>query len=211
MTPLSDHRGCLIAFEGIEGAGKSSQVHLVATALRRRGWSVVETREPGGTTLGSELRRLVMHAEHTAPVPLAELLLYLADRAQHLAEVLEPALVRGDVVITDRFSASTIAYQGYARGLDVDIVTQLDGIVRNGIAPTLTVLFDCPVEIGLRRARVDDRFHREEREFHERVRTAFLSFARADPGRYCVVDASAPAERVTEEALTGVLQCLNRQ
>ena len=210
MTPLSDRRGCLIAFEGIEGAGKSTQLHLVAGALRRRAWSVVETREPGGTALGSEIRRLVMHTEESTPVPLTELLLYLADRAQHLAEVIEPALVRGDVVLTDRFSASTIAYQGYARGLDVEVVTQLDGIVRNGIAPALTVVFDCPVEMGLRRARGDDRFHREERDFHDRVRTAFLSFARADPDRYYVVDASASPDTVTHDALAGVLQCLNR-
>lgn len=212
MKPLgpSDRRGCLIAFEGIEGAGKSTQVPLVAAALRRRGWTVVETREPGGTPVGVDLRRLVMHAHAATPVPMTELLLYLADRAQHLAEVIEPALARGEVVLTDRFSASTIAYQGYARRLDIDVVTQLDGLVCHGIAPSVTVVFDCPVEFGLRRARGDDRFHREEREFHERVRAAFLSFARADPQRYCVVDATASPEAVTSEALAGVLGCLDR-
>jgi len=212
VKPLSpsDRRGCLIAFEGIEGAGKSTQVPRVATALRRRGWSVVETREPGGTPLGAELRRLIMHADRATPVPMTELLLYLADRAQHLAEVIEPAMARGDVVLTDRFSASTIAYQGYARHLDVDVVTQLDGVVRDGIAPALTVVFDCPVEVGLRRARGDDRFHREEREFHERVRAAFLSFARADPQHYCVVDATAASDTVTDAVLAGVLRCLTQ-
>lgn len=212
MKPLSpnDRRGCLIAFEGIEGAGKSTQMPLVAAALRRRGWSIVETREPGGTVLGAELRRLVMDAHAATPVPMTELLIYLADRAQHLAEVIEPALARGDLVLTDRFSASTIAYQGYARRLDVDVVTQLDGIVCHGVVPALTVLFDCPVEVGLRRARGNDRFHREEREFHERVRAAFLSFARADPQRYCVVDAAAAPDAVTGAAVAGVLQCLER-
>ena len=182
----------------------------MAAALRRRGWAVVETREPGGTPLGAELRRLVRRAEGATPVPTTELLLYLADRAQHLAEIIEPALVRGDLILTDRFSASTIAYQGYARGLDVDVVTELDGLVCHGIAPALTVVFDCPVEVGLRRARGDDRFHREEREFHERVRAALLSFARGAAQRYCVVDATAAPEKVTDETLAGVLRCLDR-
>ena len=146
-------RGCLIAFEGIEGAGKSTQVRLTADALHQRGVRVVETREPGGTALGSELRHVLMHRFDTVPTPLTELLLYLADRAQHLSEVIVPAVAAGAVVLTDRFSASTIAYQGYARGLDVATVTQLDAIVRDGVTPALTVLLDCPVSHGLQRAR----------------------------------------------------------
>jgi dTMP kinase len=202
-------RGRLIAFEGIEGAGKSTQLQLAAAALRQRGFTVVETREPGGTPLGSELRRILMHVPETPPTPLAELLLYLADRAQHLAEVIIPAITRGHVVLTDRFSASTLAYQGYARTLDLEMVSRLDAIVRQGVAPALTVLLDCPVAVGLRRAHGDDRFHREEHEFHERVRNGFLSLARQDAERYCVIDATGPAETVRRAVEAAVLQCLS--
>lgn len=202
-------RGCLIALEGVEGAGKSTHLRGVAAALRDRGVAVLETHEPGGTPLGAELRRLLMHMPETPPTPLAELLLYLADRAQHVAQLIAPALVSGQVVLTDRFSASTIAYQGYARGLDLGMVTRLDAIARQGVSPALTVLLDCPVEVGLRRARGDDRFHREEREFHERVRAGLLSLAREDWDRYCVIDAAAPPARVQQEILAAVMRCLN--
>ena len=161
--------------------------------LRNRGIAVLETHEPGGTAFGAEVRRILMHMPETPPTPLAELLLYLADRAQHITQVIAPALASGQVVLTDRFSASTIAYQGYARRLDLAMVTRLDAIARQGVSPALTVLLDCPVDVGLRRARGDDRFHREEREFHERVRAEFLSLAREDWDRYCVIDATAPA------------------
>jgi len=202
-------RGRLIAFEGIEGAGKSTHLHLAAATLRAQGVAVVETREPGGTPLGTELRRLLMH-QPQAPAPWAELLLYLADRAQHLAEVIEPALARGAVVLTDRFSASTIAYQGYARQLDIETVIHLDALVRHGVRPALTVVLDCPVAVGLRRARGDDRFHREEAAFHERVRAAFLAFARQEPERYRVIDAGGESERVQEDVLAAVRECLRR-
>jgi dTMP kinase len=201
-------RGCLIAFEGIEGAGKSTQLRLAANALRARGVSVVETREPGGTAIGAELRRILMHGAGPPPSPLTELLLYLADRAQHLAEVIVPALAEGHVVLTDRFSASTIAYQAFARQLDVDTVRRLDATVRGGIAPKLTVLLDCPVAIGLQRAHGDDRFHREQEEFHERVRAAFLTLARQEPRCYCVVDATGASETVQQAVLAAVMRCL---
>jgi dTMP kinase len=210
VSRLSD-RGRLIAFEGIEGSGKSTQLGLTAAALRHRGVTVVETREPGGTQLGTELRRLLMHVPDSAPTPLTELLLYLADRAQHLAEVILPALARGAVVLTDRFSASTIAYQGYARQQDLETVTRLDAVVRRGLWPALTLVLDCPVAIGLRRARGDDRFHREQEEFHRRVRAAFLRFAEEDPTRYGVIDASRPPEEVHGDVLAAVLRCLNLQ
>lgn len=202
-------RGCLIAFEGVEGAGKSTQIRLTAGALRARGVAVVETREPGGTPLGVEVRRLLMHMPESSPTPLAELLLYLADRAQHVSEVIAPALARGEVLLSDRFSASTIAYQGYARRLDLETVTRLDAVARQGISPALTILLDCPVEIGLARARGDDRFHREEQEFHRRVRAGFLSLAREDSDRYCVIDATTPYDRVQEQVLAAVMRCLN--
>lgn len=203
--------GCLIAFEGVEGAGKSTQIHLTAATLRRRGVAVVETREPGGTVLGAELRRLLMHRPDCPPAPMTELLLYLADRAQHLAEVIRPAVARGEVVLTDRFSASTIAYQGFARQLDVDTVVQFDAVVRQEIAPALTVLLDCPVTTGLRRARGDDRFHCEDEAFHGRVRAAFLRFAHDAPERYRVIDATRPGDEVQAQVLAAVLPCLRLQ
>jgi dTMP kinase len=201
-------RGRLIAFEGVEGAGKSTQLGLVSTALRAQGYSVVETREPGGTALGAEMRRLLMHVHDNPPAPLAELLLYLADRAQHVAEVIRPALAQGRIVLTDRFSASTIAYQGYARGLDLQTVCQLDAIARQGVAPDLVILLDCPAPSGLHRARGDDRFHREAVDFHERVRAGFLSIARQDPDRFCVIDATAAQEEVGARILEAVRPCL---
>jgi dTMP kinase len=205
---LSERRGSLVAFEGIEGAGKSTHLHLAAMALRARGVPVVETREPGGTRLGIEMRRILMHLPDATPSPLTELLLYLADRAQHLDELIRPALARGEVVLTDRFSASTIAYQGYARHLDLDLVTRLDAIVRGDVSPVLTVLLDCPVSVGLPRAKGNDRFHREEIAFHEHVRAAFLEFARRDPARYCVIDATAPSADVQRQVVTEILRCL---
>jgi len=200
-------KGRLIAFEGVEGAGKSTQIELISAALRGDGFTVVQTREPGGTALGAEIRQMVMHSP-TTPSPLTELLLYLADRAQHLAEVVGPALERGDVVLCDRFSASTLVYQGYARQLGIDRVRQLDAIVRNDIWPALTVILDCPVEMGLKRARGDDRFHREQVEFHQRVRQGFLTLAREDPTGYVVIDATLPAEDVTRRILEEVRRCL---
>jgi dTMP kinase len=201
-------QGCLIAFEGIEGAGKSTQLRLAAAALRARGVTVVETREPGGTTIGAELRRIVMQLSDPPPAPLTELLLYLADRAQHLAEVITPAIARGDIVLTDRFSASTIAYQGFARQLDIDTVSRLDAITRGGVAPACTILLDCPVAVGLQRAQGDDRFHREQLEFHERVRRAFLSLAEADADRYCILDSTQPTEQIHQKVMAAILQCL---
>lgn len=200
--------GWLIAFEGVEGAGKSTQIKIIAEHLRRQGYDIVETREPGGTSLGAEIRNMVMHATNAVPSPMAELLLYLADRAQHLAEVVVPALDRGQVVLTDRFSASTIVYQGYARQLGVAGVRELDAIVRNGVWPALTFVLDCPVEIGLPRARGDDRFHREQVAFHQRVRAGFLDLVAQDPDQYCVVDATRPPEDVTRQILDRVQQCL---
>jgi len=203
-------RGRLIAFEGVEGAGKSTQIATVASTLRDRGDDVVLTREPGGTKLGTELRRIVMEAKGTPPTPLAELLLYIADRAQHIEQVIRPALQRGSIVLTDRFSASTIAYQGYARGLDLELVRHLDALARAGVQPDLTVLLDCPVAIGLPRARGNDRFHREESRFHERVRAGFLELARQAPDFYCVVDTTQERDIVTAQVLAGVIGCLSK-
>jgi dTMP kinase len=201
---VRDPRGRLIAFEGTEGTGKSTQLRLVADALRRDGHRVRLTREPGGTPLGTEIRRLVMHADTDVPSPLTELLLYLADRAQHLDAVIRPALAAGELVLTDRFSVSTIAYQGYGRQLDLDTVIRLDTLVRGDVSADLTILLDSPVDIGLRRAHGDDRFHRADVAFHQRVRHGFLALAGQTPDRFHIVDVTRPCEDVTATIVSAI-------
>jgi dTMP kinase len=196
--------GCLIAFEGPEGAGKSTQIARAATALRAEGRRVESTFEPGGTVLGARLRELLLTTREEPPVPLAELFLYLADRAQHIACAIAPAVAAGAIVLTDRFSASTIAYQGYGRGLGLDAVTRADAWARGPVAPRLTVLLDCPVRLGLQRARGDDRFHAEHEAFHERVRAGFHAQAAAAPAAWCVIDATAPPDAVHAAVLAAI-------
>ena len=206
---MSTAPGCLIAFEGPEGAGKSTQLQRLAAALRSDGWRVDTTAEPGGTVLGRELRQLLLHTRDSVPVPLAELFLYLADRAQHVEQLILPAIAAGAVVLTDRFSASTIAYQGYGRGLDLDLVTRADAWARGGLAPRLTLLLDCPVRIGLERARGEnDRFHAEEEAFHERVRAGFHALAAAEPGTWQTIDSTQPTETVHVAVLAAVRAAL---
>jgi len=199
------HQGAFVAFEGVEGSGKSTQIELLAEALRAAGRVVRVTREPGGSGLGIEIRRLAMHFSEPAPAPMAELLLYLADRAQHLHEVIRPALQAGEIVLCDRFSASTIVYQGFARGLDIEFVSRLDELIRGGLWPTCTVVLDCPVTTGLERARDRDRFHDEPAAFHERVRQGFLLLARNAPERHIVVDATASITETHRRVLAGVV------
>ena len=190
----------LITFEGIEGSGKSTHLRHLAAHLRTSGRPVVETREPGDTRAGASIRRLLLGAEAVPLTPLAELFLYCADRAQHVSDVIAPALAAGRVVLCDRFSDSTIAYQGYGRGLDLDVVRALDARARAGIRPALTLLLDCPVREGLartrERAQPGDRFEREAVAFHERVRAGFLSLAAAEPDRFRIVDTDRDVDDV---------------
>lgn len=193
--------GLFISFEGIEGTGKTTQAQLLSARLSARGHRTVLTHEPGGTVIGDRVREILLLPEHREMSSTTELLLYNAARAQHLAELILPALERGDAVITDRFADSTVAYQGYARGIDLTLITSLDGIATGGTRPELTILFDLDVETGLRRNRdinKVDRLELETIEFHRRVREGFLEIARAEPGRVKVVDASLPPEAVAE-------------
>lgn len=196
--------GVLIAFEGTEGSGKSTQLELAARALRQEGHRVSTTVEPGGTSLGTQLRELLLAPRHPPPTPLAELFLYLADRAQHVTEMIQPALAQGDVVLTDRYSASTIAYQGYGRGLDLEAVELADQWARAQLSPALTLLLDCPVRIGLGRARGEDRFHAEEEAFHERVRDGFLALADSGGPAWQTIDATAGQSDVLAEVLSAI-------
>ena len=200
--------GRLIAFEGTEGAGKSTQMRAAAEALRADGHRVELTVEPGGTPLGKQLRQLLLHGEETAPQALAELFLYLADRAQHVAQIIAPALAAGALVLTDRFSGSTIAYQGYGRGLDLDLVTRADAWARSGVTPHRVILLDCPVHLGLQRARGHDRFHAELEAFHERVRRGFHAQAAAAPDSWRTVDASQPEAAVRAAVLAAIRDCV---
>jgi dTMP kinase len=203
----------LITFEGGEGSGKSSHAVALAAALRARGRQVVETREPGGTAAGAAIRSLLLGAEATPLTGLTELFLYCADRAQHVAELIRPALAEGRIVVCDRFSDSTIAYQGYGRGLDLAVVRALDAQARAGLAPALTFLLDCPVDVGLGRAKARaaacDRFEREAVAFHERVRAGFAVLAREAPERVVVVDSTGEAAAVTERIVAATLARLD--
>lgn len=190
-----------ITFEGGDGTGKTTQVHALEQYLRDLGRRCVVTREPGATTLGKLIRKVLLEAGDHNIAAATELFLYLADRAQHVHEIITPALHTGKIVLCDRFSDSTLAYQGYGRGIDLDWLRKLNDTATGELRPDLTFLFDCPVDVGLSRAarrredgQIDgpreDRFEREECEFHERVRAGFLELARLEPERFRIIDAS---------------------
>lgn len=186
-------RGRFITIEGGEGAGKSSNLAFMRAHLEGAGRQVVVTREPGGTRLGERLRELLLDRDHTHMAADAELLLMFAARAQHLAEVIRPALDAGQWVLCDRFTDATYAYQGGGRGLPTERIAALEQYVQGGLRPDLTVLLDVPVALGLQRAGArgsPDRFEQERADFFERVRGAYLERAAAEPGRVRVVDAS---------------------
>lgn len=187
-------RGLLVSFEGPEGAGKTTQLARLSERLRRDGRAVTAAREPGGTALGQGVRELLLSSAH-APVPLAEVFLLLASRAQLCDEVLRPALARGEAVLLDRFTDSTLAYQGAGRGLPLPQLRELNALATGGLTPQLTVLLDLDPAEGLRRVRgrgEPDRLEAEAEAFHRRVRQGFLELAAAEPGRFLCLDARRP-------------------
>lgn len=193
-------RGLFVAFEGGDGAGKSTQADRLGAWLSEQGHEVVRTREPGGTTLGRALRELVLHGEDGSVVPRAEALIFAADRAQHVARVVRPALQRGAVVVTDRYIDSSVAYQGAARQLGHDEVRDLSLWAVDGLVPDLTVLLDVdPLEGRSRRGAEHDRLEREGDSFHARVRQGFLALAGRDPDRYLLLAAGRPADELADE------------
>jgi dTMP kinase len=201
-----------ITLEGIEGCGKTTQVERLARVLEERHVPHVVTREPGGTRLGAYIRRMLLDRDHGEMEALTELLLYAADRAQHVAEMIQPVLASGRWVVCDRFADATTAYQGYGRGQNLDLIHRLNLVATQGVWPDLTVLLDCPVELGLNRARRrilsgasperEDRFERQVHEFHLRVREGYLRLAEQDAVRIKVVDATLDPDRVHEEILS---------
>jgi dTMP kinase len=205
-------QGIFIAFEGGEGTGKSTQSKLLAQWLEQEGESVVLTREPGGTDLGKDLRKILLGHETGAISPRAEALLYAADRAHHVYSVIRPALDRGDVVITDRYFDSSAAYQGAGRILNPSEIARISRWATESLYPTLTILIDVPAEIGLGRLQSRDRLEAESNDFHERVRQEYLQIAMMDPERYFVVDGTQPVTEIHRQITERVsdLQALKR-
>lgn len=194
--------GRFITFEGIDGSGKSTQLRLLAANLRARGRDVITTREPGGTELGRQLREAFLET-HEKVAPMAELLAFAADRAQHVEYFIKPALAEGKVVISDRYADATFAYQGAGRGFPADKVNQVIALATGGLKPDLTLFFDIPVEMAINRMsdRAEseakaNRMDAETAEFYHRVRDAYLTIAAAEPERFIIVDASGSVEEI---------------
>ena len=209
-TPPS-HPGLFVTFEGGDGAGKTTQIELLASSLvAERGIEPVTTREPGGTELGSHIRALLLHGEHVAP--RAEALLYAADRAHHIETKVRPVLERGGVVLQDRFMDSSIAYQGAGRELDAGDIEAISRWATSGLLPDLTVLLD--IEPGIGRARrggrgAEDRLEREADEFHRRVREHFLRLAERDSARYLRISAEKPRHEIAAQVWQRVSELLD--
>ncbi len=207
-----------ITFEGIEGSGKSTALNRVRQTLLDEGHGVLLTREPGGSRLGRTLRSILLDLSNDDIVPEAELFLYLADRAQHVGQVIRPALAEGVTVLSDRYADSTVVYQGYGRGLDPERLRELNDMAVGGLWPDLTLVFDLPPEEGLRRAMArnllegtsvsEGRFEAEHLAFHDRVREGYLTWAALHPARFRVVDATRTPDEVFEDVMRAVRAAL---
>ncbi|NQU02817.1 MAG: dTMP kinase [Syntrophaceae bacterium] len=217
--------GKFIVFEGIEGSGKTTQVKKAGDYLAERNIPFILTSEPGGTQSGKEIRTLLLHKTSLPLSVKAELLLFAADRAQHVDEIIVPALKEGKVVLCDRFSDATIAYQGYGRGWEIDIVRKIDAFSSGSLKPDLTFLLDVPVDTGLGRIssrasnrtiqkgikeKLDDRFEKENRSFHERVREGYLSLAENEPERFRVIDGLRGINEIHHEICVSLLELIGR-
>lgn len=201
----------LITFEGIEGCGKSTQVDLLFEYLVNKGYSVIKTREPGGTAFGEALRSVALQ-KNMQVFPLSELLTIMAIRAQHVEEVIMPALQNRTIILCDRFVDASYAYQGYGRGIDLGIIETLNRLVTKGIRPNLTVVIDCPAGVGIKRKskndRTLDRFEKEKLPFHRKIRSAYLKLAEEDQKRFFVVDGKSKVEdiqRIIREKVESLL------
>ena len=208
--------GAFITFEGIDGCGKSTQLRLLASELRVRGLNVVTTREPGGTPLGQKLRTALLDVQEQVD-PVTELLVFAADRAQHVRKHLLPALEENQVVMSDRYADATVAYQGAGRGFDLGLIGEITQLATGGLKPDLTLLFDLSVaESAMRtRRRVEskysDRLDIEDAEFHTRVRNAYLEIAKAEPDRVRIIDARRSVQETHEAAMNIVMPFLKER
>ncbi|MBM4145279.1 MAG: dTMP kinase [Nitrospira sp.] len=192
-------KGRFISLEGIEGTGKSTQAKLLSDYLKEKGFEVVLTEEPGGTQIGLRIRELLLSVEHKGMTAVTELLLYNASRSQHIREIILPAISRGAIIITDRFTDSTIAYQGFGRGIDQGLIDSIDLIATGRLRPDITILLDLDAEVGLKRNKginKTDRLELEDLEFHQRVRNGYHNLAEKEPERIKLIDASADIQEI---------------
>ena len=209
--------GFFITFEGVEGCGKTTQIRNLAKRLTDAGYRTVLTREPGGCAIADKIRAILLDADNQAMLPLTELLLYAAARAQHVAEVIVPALASGAIVLCDRFSDATIAYQHFGRGIARPTIDTLNSLARQSIRPDLTVLMDCDVATGLARAKSriaatsgprEERFELETLSFHQRVRDGYLQLATDEAGRFLTISANGTIDEISDRIATQVLERL---
>lgn len=200
-----------ITFEGIEGSGKTTQIRYLLEYFNTLGRPCVTTREPGGTAIGLKIRSILLDPESKGMHPTTELLLYMADRAQHIQFLVKPALAAGKTVLCDRFFDATVVYQGYARGLDIDFVKKLHAMLLNNLKPDVTILLDLAPEVGLKRAREqldngqrsddESRFEEEKLEFHQRVRQGYLDLAHREPDRFHIIDGNQDDRQVRDQII----------
>lgn len=210
--------GNFITFEGIEGCGKTTQIRLLEEFLKLKGYHVLLTREPGGTRIGDQIRKILLSAENRGMFPVAELFLYAAARNQHVEEVILPALKEGRVILCDRFADATVAYQGAARKIENSFLEQVHKIATGGLKPNLTLILDCPADVGLKRAKirneknevagVEDRFEQERIEFHEQVRQGYLDIAKKEPSRVKIINAMEPVQIVHRQIVQEIMRVL---
>lgn len=207
-----------ITFEGIEGCGKTTQIRLLEKELTQRGLMCVTTREPGGTDIGEAIRGIFLHCSHDDMLPVTELLLVTAARAQHIAQFIKPNLETGKIVLCDRYVDATVAYQGLASGLGHELIMQSHALFNQALMPDVTILLDCPVEIGLERSRernratglqVDEgRFEERDYDFHEKVRAGYLDQANREPHRFEIVNSEQTPEEIHSVILSFLLERL---
>ncbi len=200
-----------ISICGVEGAGKTTQIRHITDFLESTGLKFVMTREPGGTEIGMKIRNILLDPKNGNLTPKAELFLYAADRIQHIEQLILPALNEGKIVVTDRFADSTTVYQGYARGIDLELVEKINELVLNGLKPDITILLDISPAVGLarvkdqlhfgERAESESRFEREELAFHEKIRQGFLTLAQKEMKRFRIIDADRDPGKVTEDVI----------
>ena len=203
-----------ITLEGIEGSGKTTQIKNIVEFLENKGYDCVVTREPGGTKIGEKIRSILLDPENRDMEPACELLLYFSDRVQHIKELINPALSEGKTIICDRFFDATLVYQGYARGLSIDLIIKLHEMIAYGLKPDITILLDLLPEIGLSRAweQIDNgsrsgdetRFEKETLLFHEKIRAGYLELARLEPKRFRVIDASKSENQVKQQIINAL-------
>ncbi len=207
-------RGLFITFEGTDGAGKTTQIQRLSADLRQAGHDICLTREPGGTPISEQIRDMLLNPDHGEMAATTELLLYAASRAQHVSEVIKPALEAGKIVISSRFADAMVVYQGYGRGLDLERINRLNRIATDGVTPNVTLVLDLPVEIGLQRAQKSrgglDRLEREKIEFHQRLRDGYRALAQQETQRLKIIDAQASPEQVYAQIKAAIQPLLHK-